>query len=435
MFASIHAPGVSQAVLVECARAFSPRLESAAADTVVLDANGLSRLFGTPAELAGAIARRAAEMGLSASVGIASTPEAAVHAARGFRGVTVAPPGREAELLGKLPVEALTATPEAAGTLARWGVKTLRELAALPEEGLAERLGTEGVRLHQLARGCGIRPLVPDLPAPVFEETLELEEAVELLEPLAFLLARLLGDLCARLERHGLAPQELRLRLKLADGRAHERVIRLPVPIRDSRALLKLLRLDLEAHPPHAPIVGVTLAAEPGRPRVLQDGLFLPAAPEPAKLEVTLQRIAGLVGKGNVGWPELEDTHRPDAFRVSRIRLQSCLRDRPEAYPTDRPEAYPTDRPEAYPTLALRRFRPPLKAEVEAPDGRPVKILARQVHGRVLAAAGPWRTAGEWWTPHAWDRDEFDVALSDGALYCLYRDRRRAAWFVEGSYD
>jgi len=421
MFASIHAPGVSQAVLVECARAFSPRLGSAAADTVVLDANGLNRLFGTPAELAGAIARRAAEMGLPASVGLASTPEAAAHAARGFRGVTVVPPGREAELLGKLPVAALTPFPELARTLAQWGIKTLRELAALPEEGLAERLGPEGVRLHQLARGCGIRPLVPDLPAPVFEETLELEDPVELLEPLAFLLARLLADLCARLERHGLAPQELRLQLKLADGCAHERVIRLPVPIRDSRALLKLLRLDLEAHPPRAPIAGVTLAAEPGRPRVLQDGLFLPLAPEPAKLEVTLRRIAGLVGKGNVGWPELEDTHRPDAFRLkNRGQATPSLRGRRSLSPV---------------FLALRRFRPPLKAEVEAPGGRPVKILARQVHGRVLAAAGPWRTAGEWWTPQAWDRDEFDVALSDGALYRLFRDRRRAVWFVEGSYD
>jgi protein ImuB len=319
-------------------------------------------------------------------------------------------------------VAALTTSPEAAETLARWGVRTLRELAALPEEGLAERLGPEGVRLHQLARGCGIRPLVPELPAPVFEETLELEDPVELLEPLAFLLARLLGDLCARLKRYGFAPQELRLRLRLADGGAHERVLRLPVPIRDNRALLRLLRLDLEAHPPSAPIAGVTLAAEPGRPRVLQDGLFLPPAPEPAKLEVTLQRIAGLVGKGNVGWPELEDTHRPDAFRL--------LKNRGQAAPSTE------GRCGLSPVfLALRRFRPPLKAEVEVSGGRLVKIQARQVHGKVLAAAGPWRTAGEWWTPRAWDRDEFDVALSDGALYRLFRDRLRVAWFVEGSYD
>ena len=418
MFAAIHAPGVSSALLAECAQAFSPRLESVAADTVVLDADGLNRLFGTPRELGHAIARRAVEMGLVANVAVASTPEAAAHAARGFCGVTVVSPGKEAERLGELPVEALTLSPEAAETLKRWGIRTFRELAALTEEGLAERLGPEGARLHQLARGGSGRPLVPELPAPVFEETLELEEAVELLEPLAFLLARLLGELTARLASYGLAPQELRLRLKLAEGGEHTRALRLPVPIRDHRALLKLLRLDLEAHPPPGPIVGVTLAAEPGRPRLLQDGLFLPPAPEPAKLEVTLKRIAGLVGEGNVGWPELEDTHRPDAFRLSRMRATSGA-----------------GAERAAPRLALRRFRPPLKAAVEAPGGRPARVTARKVYGRVVALAGPWRTSGEWWTPGAWDRDEFDVALSDGALYRMYFDRRREGWYVEGSYD
>lgn len=417
MYAAIHAPGVSATLLWECAQGFSPRLEKVGADTVVLDADGLGRLLGAPEELGRAIARRATEMGLAANVAVAATAEAAIYAARGFLGVTIVPPGSEAGQLGGLPVETLDLSPEARETLARWGVRTFSELAALPEAGLAERLGPEGARLHKLARGGGGRPLVPELPAPVFEETLELEEAAEQLEPLTFLLARLLSDLLVRLAAYGLAPQELRLRLKLAEGGEHTRAIRLPVPIRDSRALLKLLRLDLEAHPPQAPIVRITLGAEPGRPRPLQEGLFLPPSPEPAKLEVTLKRIAGLVGEGNVGWPELENTHRPDAFRLRR---------RP---PPNRGQ-YPLS-----PVLALRRFRPPLKAEVDAAEGRPVRVQARRVHGRVLAAAGPWRTSGEWWRPDAWDRDEFDVALSDGAFYRLYRDRIWNRWFLEGSYD
>jgi protein ImuB len=466
MYAAIHAPAASDSLLAECARGFSPRLESAGASTVVLDADGLGRLFGAPGELGRAILRRAAEMGLAASVAVAATPEAAMHAARGFRGLTVVPPGSEAERLGKLPVEVLRLSPEAGETLARWGIKTLGELATLPEEGLAERLGPEGSRWHGLARGGGGRPLVPELSAPVFEETLELEDAVELLEPLAFLLARLLGDLMARLASYGLAPQQLHLRLKLAEGGEHARVLRLPVPIRDSRALLKLLRLDLETHPPQAPVVGVTLAAEPGRPRFLQDGLFLPPAPEPAKLELTLKRIAGLVGEGRVGWPEVLDTHRPDAFRLCRNQGQHG------AMPADRhPEAWkrgadpwsaagppgpasagprarrglgarPTFPREtelspisSAPRLVLRRFRPPVKAEVDAPEGRPARVVTRRAHGRVLALAGPWRTSGEWWRPDAWDRDEFDVALSDGALYRLYRDRIWNRWFLEGSYD
>jgi protein ImuB len=62
-------------------------------------------------------------------------------------------------------------------------------------------------------------------------------------------------------------------------------------------------------------------------------------------------------------------------------------------------------------------------------------VLATGVRGRVLESAGPWRTSGDWWIEDAWSRDEWDVALSDGALYLLYRDRYNGAWFVEGAYD
>jgi protein ImuB len=62
-------------------------------------------------------------------------------------------------------------------------------------------------------------------------------------------------------------------------------------------------------------------------------------------------------------------------------------------------------------------------------------VVARGVHGQVVSRAGPWRASGDWWATHAWSRDEWDVALTDGALYRLFWDRRRGAWFLEGSYD
>ncbi len=84
---------------------------------------------------------------------------------------------------------------------------------------------------------------------------------------------------------------------------------------------------------------------------------------------------------------------------------------------------------------AARVFRPALHANVQAANGRPARIEARGIRGAVIASAGPWRTSGDWWREDAWSRDEWDIALSNGALYRIYRDRVSGEWFVEGIYD
>src|SRR5947208_9685397 len=205
----------AHAALLDLGLSFSPRLEDTAIDTLTLDLAGLEQLFGSPEKIARRLAERASELGLEAHVAVASNPDAAIHAARGFRGITLIPAGEEAERLGSLPVGALAPPPEILETLDRWGVRTFRALAALPTLQLSERLGQEGVRLQKLARGRSNRSLVP-CEAPLnFEEVMELEYPVALLEPLAFILGRLLDQLCARLEARSLATHDLRLRLEL----------------------------------------------------------------------------------------------------------------------------------------------------------------------------------------------------------------------------
>jgi protein ImuB len=420
MFAAIHADGDAEKLL-KLAQEFSPWVERTTADTVALNVDGLERIYGLPQEIAAALARRAAECRLKASVAIAANLGAAVHAARGFAGVSVIPHGDEAKFLGSLPLALLEPTPEMRETLERWGIRRFRDLAALPELGLAERLGPEGLRLHQLARGAGDRPLVPvDEPLHFVEET-ELEYPVELLEPLAFVLARLLHSLCARLTSRGLAIAGLRLRLQLENRSEHMRALRFPVPMLDASVFLKLLHLDLSAHPPPAPVMRVYLEAEPAKPRAAQSGLFIPLAPEPEKLELTLARLKSLVGDENVGTPALLDTHRPGAFKMLERPLAPSA---PQRRPPARPLA---------PSLPLRAIRPPRPARVQMASGQPVHVQAERVRGHVVSCAGPWRTSGDWWTTDPWARDEWDVALSDGALYRIYCEQGR--WFVEGSYD
>jgi len=410
VFACLHAPGAGSRLLL-CAQDFSPLVEQTATDTVILDISGLDHLFGTEHEIAHALERCA---GVAVNVAVASNPDAAFHAARGFSGVSIVPHGDEGKFLASLPVHLLSPSPEMAETLARWGIRTFRDLAALPDIGVAARLGEEGIQLHKLARGEGDRPLVP-MEAPLrFEAEMELDYALDLLEPLLFVLARLLGDVCARLEERALAAIGLGLRLQLENAGEHARALRLPVPMRSPRLFLKLLELDLSGHPPAAPIIKVTITAEPARPRVAQNGLFIPLSPEPEKLELTLARIAAVVGKDNVGSPELLDTHRPGAFRMLRFGTTKKCTGR---------SAYPT-------SLAFRTFRPALAAKVQAGF-----VTAPGVRGRIARQAGPWRTSGDWWTTDPWSRDEWDVELTDGALYRMYCEHHSGRWFIEGSYD
>jgi protein ImuB len=437
MFACLHGRGNLTALAFE----FSPTVERTATDTVTLDASGLDRLFGLPQDVAAAIARRAAEVQVKAAIALAANPDAAICAARGFPGSSVIPYGDEAKFLGSLPLSLLAPSQELQETLERWGIRYFQDLAALPPLGIAERLGSEGLRLRELARGEAERKLVP-LEEPLrFEEEIELEYPVDLLEPLAFLLSRLVNGLATRLATRALATDELRLRLQLENRSTHERTLRLPVPSLDTKAFLKLLQLDLSATPPAAPVVHVWMGVNPVKPQAAQSGLFVPAAPEPVKLELTLARIKSIVGASRVGSPELLDTHRPGAFRISGIGYVSSKSNSRLSQPVAEFGSYAAGHPCSVGGLAavdrnrltLRIFRPPRAARVALTSGQPGFIAADGIRGKVLELAGPWRTSGDWWTADPWSSDEWDIALSDGALYRLCSNPR--GWFVEGSYD
>jgi protein ImuB len=335
-------------------------------------------------------------------------------------------------------------------TLRLWGVRTFRDFAVLPISGVAERLGPEGIQLQQLACGKTDRHLKIKKPAAVFTNAIELEHAIAALEPLSFIFARLLNQLCAALDAYALATNELLVQMKLEDRTEHERKLMLPYPMRDHKVFLKLLLLDMEMHPPHAAVVAVSISCEPVKPRVLQNGLFIPLAPEPEKLELTLARLAKLLGQQNIGSPELMDTHRPDAFQMKRFVLKNKSDFRRRRAGVTSSQSAIRNSPSH---LGFRMFRPPLRAMVQADQGCPRQISAwgkqRSVYGKVVRLAGPWRTNGDWWRDDCWARDEWDVALvsNEGitkrdahtsqqqGLYRIYRELNSGVWFVEGSYD
>ena len=468
MFACIYSRTVTKSpanivklsLLTDLAFSFSPLIEQTRDDTVVLDVSGQDLLFGcaevpvqqTAADclsrnIADEIAQRATRSNLKINVALAANPDTAIHAARSFKGITVIPVNEEGLRLQTLSIKRLDYSlahidarraEEIEETFARWGIRTFGDLARLPLAGIAERLGQDGVQLQKLAQGKTDRGLYLVRPPIGFAQSLELEHPVCELEPLSFILSRLLNQLCANLLEYALATNELQIELKLEDRTEHQSSITLPVPMRNPKTLLRLLLFDIEARPPQAPVVRVTIIAEPVKPRAAQTGLFIPLAPEPEKLEITLARLAKLVGLDKVGSPEVLDTHRPDAFRMNKFSLPIVRKSR-----SNPPSAIRNSQS----VMGFRMFRPAWRAEVQTKFGKPARLSASseqsagKVRGVVICAGGPWRSSGEWWRQDVWARDEWDLAVIDPAspeseILCrVYRDLVSEQWFVAGIYD
>src|SRR5215471_6918018 len=256
------------------AQQFSPRYETRG-DLVVIDVRGLDRLFGDARTIAEELRREAADRGLRVHVAIAATQTAAAVLAIARPGVVVVERGKEAEAIA--PVSLQTLGGPDIEILKRWGLKTLGDLAALPGDELSARLGQQGLTWHAMARGADVRPLVPDVEAERFEASLDLEWPIEGLEPLSFVLTRLLEPLSLRLEQRDRGVAVLHVQLRLVTKETYARRLELPTPMRDVKTLRTLALLDLEAHPPAENTIGidrVSIVIEPTPGRVWQHTLF-----------------------------------------------------------------------------------------------------------------------------------------------------------------
>jgi len=419
--------------LISCAYNFSPRVQIKANDLVVLDIEGLRGLFGTPDQIAKKVHDALKQHRLKTNVVVAPNPDSATIAARGFRGVTIL---TDSQQLASLPVILLNPSTDILETTELWGIRTVGDLAALDAVALSERFGKDGITLQQLARGQQVTPFVSEDAALEFAEHAELDYAIELLEPLLSVISSLLERMCAALREHSLATNEIQLKLTLnATGiddeqspekeTFHCRGIKLPNPTSDSTLLLRLFELDLQSHPSKAPVIKVFIQAEAVHPRYVQQELFAPETPDPDRLELTLASLSNLVGPGQVGSPELLDSHRPRAYVMAQF------------VPSRGPNRPLSD--SGSPKVALRIFEPPKKAAIRVRSNVPHEVLFDGKRGEVIQHSGPWISNGEWWADMEWRRKEWDVQLQfpDGAIqdYRIFIDLGTKQGFIEGSYD
>ena len=325
----------------------------------------------------------------------------------------------ERDFLLPLPLALADPPPDLAAILNGWGIRTLGALIALPKPEVGRRLGRRGINLWERAAGGIDRPIEPCPPAATFAAAMELEHEVETLQPLLFILRRFADRLALQLANASLVAAELTLELHLADATAHRRGFRLPEPTASPDILFRALQTHLETLRTEAPVKEVRLAIAPARPLVRQHGLFDTGLRDPHGFAETLARVEAVVGRDRVGTPELEPTHRPDAFSLGK--------------PAD--VIGPPPPPPVLPPcgLPLRRFRPPVEAEVSIGLHGPAFVQSRIAGGDVARRRGPWRCSGGWWGPGCWAGEEWDVELARGGLFRL--SLRAEQWWVEGMYD
>jgi protein ImuB len=306
--------------------------------------------------------------------------------------------------------------------LHKWGIHTLGQLAALDKEQLGARLGSEAIRMWERANGAYNRVLKLVRLPESFEESFEFENEIETAEPLLFMLRRFLEQFAIRLRAIYLVAKELALRITFTDKQIYERVFKIPQPTNDVDLLFRMLQTHLENFRSKHPIVAVALSAQPSKAAREQFGLFETTLRNPHQLSETLARLIALVGADRVGTPVLEETHRPDAFRLEPFTWQVGAID------LNRPKAVePTSR------IALRRFRPAVSASVLLDADTPAHLRSLEIWGKIIEQRGPYLISGNWWDEKSWARAEWDLQLDTGELVRCHESD--GTWKINGIYD
>src|SRR5437867_10761511 len=310
--------------------------------------------------------------------------------------------------------------------LHKWGIHTLGQLAALDKQQLGARLGPEAIRMWERANGQSNRVLKLVRPPESFEESFEFEHEIETAEPLLFMLRRFLEQLAVRLGAIYLVAKELTLQITFRNKQTYERVFKIPQPTNDVDLLFRMLHTHLENFKSEHPIVAVALSAQPIRPASQQFGLFETALRNPQQLYETLARLSALLGNNRVGTPVLEETHRPDAFRMEPF---SWAQNDEIRISNDERNSGATRR--ASLQISLRRFRPPATTSIFVSDNK--HLEGEKIRGRVVDQAGPFLLSGNWWDEKSWARAEYDMQLENGELVRAHESE--GVWKIDGIYD
>ena len=403
-------------LLLEIAGSLSPEVESTSGGCATVDLRGAKITDWN--KWTAQLLERFSSLELKAQIGVGPNPDLAFIAARKARPALVVQ--SPTAFLAQLALTEIDPPPHLQALLHEWGIHTLGQLTSLPRGEFADRLGPDADRLWQRASGKVERLLRLARPSEEFVEAFDFEREIETVEPILFILRRFLDQLTQRLASCHRVAAQMTLTMPLEDGTEYERAFTIPSPTDQAEVLFRILHTHLESLQMLARPTGARLRIKPVMPEHQQLRLFESPLRDPNRFGETLARLAALVGQGNVGVAEWEDTYRADAIRVVSPRFHEL----PE------PRAGHTSFTVGLP---LRRFRPGITATVRLLKQLPAEVRSAVVSGEITDALGPYRASGHWWDDERWGVEEWDIEVGDHGLYRLRRDH--TGWFIEGCYD
>ena len=420
---------------------YTPLVACDAPDGLLLDIGGCAHLYGGEEALVANLGERVARAGFAYNIAIAGTIGAAWAAAHFGEPARYAC-GEQRTLLAPLPLSALRLPADTVAALARVGLKRIGDIIDLPRAPLAARFGTELLRQLDRALGAEHEPLNPRLPVTPYVAEQRFPEPIAREEDVLAVIARLAARLQFALERRGDGARRLELTLFRTDGEVRRIAAGCSHPLRDPaqiRALFveRLTALSDEFDPGFGFDMArlSVLVAEPAPPEQIGIG----GGEDDAEVARLVDRLSARLGTRRVRRLIAQDSHSPE-IAAAAVPAQTAPAD--PGWPAFRHFRAETD-------LAPRPLRlltrpEPIEAVAEVPDGPPLRFRWRRALHEVIAAEGPERIEGAWWSEHGGPaRDYFRVEDKSGLRFWLfrsglYRDLAQGAaaptWFLHGTF-
>lgn len=432
----------------------APGVQIVRAGLCALKVRGPARYYGGELEAACVLLEAWGELGIeTARAGIADGPFTAEQAARVGTGpeqpVCIVPSGDAARFLAPLPIGllddgSLGGGPEFAGLLARLGVQTLGEFAALDEERVRERFGERGIRLHALASGRDPRAVSARTPPPELHREVAFEPPLELADQVAFGIRIAADEFIAKLGAIDLVCTELRVELTGDRGERSERVWLHP-GFFDAAAVVDRVRWQLEALQQVQESAGA-LSSGVALVRISPEAVDAASHHAPAifgqgveeRVHHALSRVQAMLGHRGVLTPVIGGGRRLAERQVlvpwgDRAVLE---RERSRPWPGSLPDPLPAS---VFATPPVVEVLSSMGATVSIDErgrvrGHPAAFIEGGRRRAIEQWAGPWPIVERGWdAARARRAHRFQVVDAEGVAWLLVCEDDR--WSAEARYD